>query len=132
MKFFFFTLLGITFLLIFWGLSYIAWNNVNTIGKSLFLLGDLYWIVYIYRILNSYVKVNRVGNLLTVKKLFSKKTLNLENLKHWTESENIYRVRIRKINLYFETERIKLIDTYDKNVTNLYHYLRTHYSEKGK
>ncbi len=131
MKIFLFTLLSIVFLLSFWGLSFFLWNNINFLGKLLFVLGDIYWIFYVFRVLNSYVRVNRENDILTVKKLFSKKTFNLQNLKHWNESQNVYRVRNRKLNLQFENERIKLIDTYDENVGNLYHYLRTHHNEKG-
>ena len=117
----------------FLGLTIFLWDNTESpVGKILFISGNLFCIYYIYFILNSYAKVTQDKNIIIVSKLFSKRSYDLNNLEYWSDSLNTYRVRVRKLNLVFEAKKIELVDTYDKNIEILYHYLRTHYAERDK
>jgi len=133
MKILLFTLWGLFLLGSFLSLTIFLWDNTkSTIGKGLFISGDLFCIYYVYFILNSYAKVTQEKNIIVVSKLFSRSTYDLNKLQYWHDSLNVYRVRVRKLNLGFENKNIKLVDTYDRNVESLYHYLRTHYAAREK
>lgn len=133
MKIFLFTLYSLILFITFLGLTIFLWDSLeNLIGKTLLISGNLFCAYYIYFILNSYVTIKQNKNIVIVSKLFSKRTYDLNNLEYWYDTLNTYRVRVRKLNLVFKNNKLKLVDTYDENVETLYHYLRTHYREKDQ
>ena len=115
-------------------MAWFLWEFADHWAQQLMLLSPtIFSLLLFIRGLRIYCKVERIGNSLRVKTLFSTTVYNLDELTGWTEMTNIYRVRFRKLNLEFGGTAVELMDHADyANIDALYHYLRTHYEELSR
>ena len=115
-------------------ITYSLWDmEQDWTWKALLTFSPILFGYLFVKNLQNYSKIKLDKDELLVKKLFSSRIYNLNDLRSWTERSNLYRISYRKMKLYFPDSRLTLIDHADReNIEQLYHYLRTHYSDLGK
>lgn len=112
-------------------MAWFLWEFADNWPQQLVLLYLAFFGLLLFiKALRIYCNVERTGNALRVKTLFSTTVYNLDELTAWTETTNIYRVRFRKLRLEFGLTKLEILDQADPaNIEALFHYLRTHFSE---
>ncbi len=111
-------------------MSYFLWEIESHKTWKLFLILGLTFCGYlVIKNIQVYSKIRRNKNILQVSKFLSSKTYDLDEITSWKEESNYYRVSFRKIRINFQNNSLTLIDHADRvNISDLYHYLRTHYN----
>lgn len=134
MKYFILLTLSIVFLTGYLAMAYFLWEAGDHIAWKPFIAGCVMFGFYqVVKVLKIYTKIQFSNDLLVVKKLFGSKEYTLNQLSSWEEHTNVYRVRFRKMTLYFGSEKVLLYDHADRDkIENFYHYLRTHFGELDK
>jgi len=128
------TLFAIFMILIgFSMMAFLLWDFTENWVQQLMLISFVFFGILLFiKGVKIYVKIEHSGKRLLIKSFFSSTTYNLDELTSWNEMTNIYRVSYRKLKLEFGNNKVELMDHSDRqNIEELYHYLRTHYSEIG-
>jgi hypothetical protein len=115
-------------------MTYLLWEHANNWkGQVLLSLCPSFFIYLVIKNIQNYSRIKLNKNILKVNKLFSNKTYDLNEIESWSEETNVYRVRFRKVKIQFPNKHIELIDHADPmGISDLYHYLRTHYDQRIK
>ena len=114
-------------------MAFLLWDFTENWVQQLMLISFVFFGILLFiKGVKIYVKIEHSGKRLLIKSFFSSTTYNLDELTSWNEMTNIYRVSYRKLKLEFGNNKVELMDHSDRqNIEELYHYLRTHYSEIG-
>ena len=131
MKYYLFLFATLVFLIAQVFMIYFLWDvNESKSLNSLLIFGLVFFIYLFYKNLNNYSKIERINNSLIIRKIFTKRIYDLNQLTSWKELTNLYRVRFRQLDLDFKGTKVKLIDHTDYDgVEQLYHFLRVNYSQ---